>query len=121
MATTGGVAEWSIAPVLKTGNGQPFVSSNLTASAKAFVVTDVPRAAAAASPRERIAALLDASTGVGRPLTALPEHLSFSKVDYSHAYSACVPSVPNQLRVRIGLSQGRNTHLSLPGMRRRQG
>jgi hypothetical protein len=27
------VAEWSIAPVLKTGNGQPFVSSNLTASA----------------------------------------------------------------------------------------
>ena len=29
----GGVAEWSIAPVLKTGNGQPFVSSNLTASA----------------------------------------------------------------------------------------
>ncbi len=35
-ATTeyGSVAEWSIAPVLKTGNGQPFVSSNLTASAK---------------------------------------------------------------------------------------
>ena len=31
---SGGVAEWSIAPVLKTGNGQPFVSSNLTASAK---------------------------------------------------------------------------------------
>ena len=30
---SGGVAEWSIAPVLKTGNGQPFVSSNLTASA----------------------------------------------------------------------------------------
>jgi hypothetical protein len=29
----GGVAEWSIAPVLKTGNGKPFVSSNLTASA----------------------------------------------------------------------------------------
>jgi quaternary ammonium compound-resistance protein SugE len=29
------VAEWSIAPVLKTGNGQPFVSSNLTASANA--------------------------------------------------------------------------------------
>ena len=29
----GSVAEWSIAPVLKTGNGQPFVSSNLTASA----------------------------------------------------------------------------------------
>jgi hypothetical protein len=28
------VAEWSIAPVLKTGNGQPFVSSNLTASAR---------------------------------------------------------------------------------------
>jgi len=28
---------------LKTGNGQPFVSSNLTASAKAFVVTDVPQ------------------------------------------------------------------------------
>jgi hypothetical protein len=28
------VAEWSIAPVLKTGKGQPFVSSNLTASAK---------------------------------------------------------------------------------------
>ena len=27
------MAEWSIAPVLKTGNGQPFVSSNLTASA----------------------------------------------------------------------------------------
>ncbi len=32
-STSGGVAEWSIAPVLKTGNGQPFVSSNLTASA----------------------------------------------------------------------------------------
>jgi hypothetical protein len=31
---SGGVAEWSIAPVLKTGNGQPFVSSNLTASAR---------------------------------------------------------------------------------------
>ena len=30
------MAEWSIAPVLKTGNGQPFVSSNLTASAKKF-------------------------------------------------------------------------------------
>jgi hypothetical protein len=30
---SGSVAEWSIAPVLKTGNGQPFVSSNLTASA----------------------------------------------------------------------------------------
>ena len=28
------MAEWSIAPVLKTGNGKPFVSSNLTASAK---------------------------------------------------------------------------------------
>ena len=28
------MAEWSIAPVLKTGKGQPFVSSNLTASAK---------------------------------------------------------------------------------------
>ena len=34
MTASGGVAEWSIAPVLKTGNGQPFVSSNLTASAK---------------------------------------------------------------------------------------
>jgi hypothetical protein len=30
------VAEWSIAPVLKTGDGQPSVSSNLTASAKPF-------------------------------------------------------------------------------------
>jgi hypothetical protein len=30
---SGGVAEWFKAPVLKTGNGQPFVSSNLTASA----------------------------------------------------------------------------------------
>jgi len=30
------VAEWSIAPVLKTGNGKPFVSSNLTASANAL-------------------------------------------------------------------------------------
>jgi hypothetical protein len=29
----GSVAEWSIAPVLKTGDGQPSVSSNLTASA----------------------------------------------------------------------------------------
>jgi hypothetical protein len=29
----GSVAEWSIALVLKTSNGQPFVSSNLTASA----------------------------------------------------------------------------------------
>jgi hypothetical protein len=28
------VAEWSIALVLKTSKGQPFVSSNLTASAK---------------------------------------------------------------------------------------
>ena len=27
------MAEWSIAPVLKTGKGKPFVSSNLTASA----------------------------------------------------------------------------------------
>jgi hypothetical protein len=33
----GSVAEWSIAPVLKTGNGQPFVSSNLTASASFLV------------------------------------------------------------------------------------
>jgi hypothetical protein len=32
------VAEWSIAPVLKTGNGQPFVSSNLTASASSTAV-----------------------------------------------------------------------------------
>ncbi len=30
----GRVAEWSIAPVLKTGNGQPFVGSNPTSSAK---------------------------------------------------------------------------------------
>jgi hypothetical protein len=30
----GSVAEWSIAPVLKTGKGKPFVSSNLTASAR---------------------------------------------------------------------------------------
>ena len=30
----GSVAEWSIAPVLKTGNLKGFVSSNLTASAK---------------------------------------------------------------------------------------
>ena len=29
------MAEWSIAPVLKTGDGKPSVSSNLTASAKA--------------------------------------------------------------------------------------
>jgi hypothetical protein len=29
----GSVAEWSIAPVLKTGNPKGFVSSNLTASA----------------------------------------------------------------------------------------
>jgi hypothetical protein len=29
----GSVAEWLIAPVLKTGDGKPFVSSNLTASA----------------------------------------------------------------------------------------
>jgi hypothetical protein len=29
----GSVAEWSIALVLKTSKGQPFVSSNLTASA----------------------------------------------------------------------------------------
>ena len=36
MPGLGGVAEWSIAPVLKTGNGKPFVSSNLTASAKKF-------------------------------------------------------------------------------------
>jgi hypothetical protein len=31
---TGSVAEWLNAPVLKTGVGQPIVSSNLTASAK---------------------------------------------------------------------------------------
>lgn len=30
---SGSVAEWSIALVLKTSNGKPFVSSNLTASA----------------------------------------------------------------------------------------
>src|SRR5690606_911931 len=30
----GSVAEWLKAPVLKTGKGQPFVSSNLTASAR---------------------------------------------------------------------------------------
>ena len=30
----GSVAEWSIAPVLKTGKPKGFVSSNLTASAK---------------------------------------------------------------------------------------
>ena len=30
------MAEWSIAPVLKTGNGKPFVSSNLTASANMY-------------------------------------------------------------------------------------
>jgi hypothetical protein len=34
MVSAGSVAEWSIAPVLKTGDGQPSVSSNLTASAK---------------------------------------------------------------------------------------
>ena len=33
----GSVAEWSIAPVLKTGNGKPFVSSNLTASANTSI------------------------------------------------------------------------------------
>src|SRR5690606_38592759 len=32
----GSVAEWLKAPVLKTGKGQPFVSSNLTASARSF-------------------------------------------------------------------------------------
>ena len=31
--SVGGVAEWSKAPVLKTGVGQPTVSSNLTPSA----------------------------------------------------------------------------------------
>lgn len=31
----GSVAEWLKAPVLKTGNGQPFVGSNPTASASA--------------------------------------------------------------------------------------
>ena len=30
----GSVAEWLKAPVLKTGKGQPFVSSNLTTSAE---------------------------------------------------------------------------------------
>ena len=38
IAALGSVAEWSIAPVLKTGNGQPFVSSNLTASAISSLV-----------------------------------------------------------------------------------
>ena len=33
----GSVAEWSIALVLKTSKGQPFVSSNLTASARVIV------------------------------------------------------------------------------------
>ena len=32
----GSVAEWLKAPVLKTGDGQPFVSSNLTASARFY-------------------------------------------------------------------------------------
>ncbi len=40
------MAEWSIAPVLKTGNGQPFVSSNLTASA----MTSQAAASAALGP-----------------------------------------------------------------------
>jgi hypothetical protein len=31
--SAGSVAEWLKAPVLKTGNGQPFVGSNPTASA----------------------------------------------------------------------------------------
>jgi hypothetical protein len=35
---SGGVAEWLKAPVLKTGNGQPFVSSNLTASANYILI-----------------------------------------------------------------------------------
>jgi hypothetical protein len=35
-AGSGSVAEWSIAPVLKTGNPQGFVSSNLTASAMLY-------------------------------------------------------------------------------------
>ena len=39
----GSVAEWSIAPVLKTGNGQPFVSSNLTASARPSIFTTLRR------------------------------------------------------------------------------
>lgn len=37
------MAEWSIAPVLKTGNGQPFVSSNLTASARWALSTADPQ------------------------------------------------------------------------------
>ena len=37
----GSVAEWSIAPVLKTGNGKPFVSSNLTASANTPMRDDI--------------------------------------------------------------------------------
>jgi hypothetical protein len=37
------VAEWSIAPVLKTGNGQPFVSSNLTASARPLALERISR------------------------------------------------------------------------------
>ena len=36
------MAEWSIAPVLKTGNPQGFVSSNLTASAR-FTLSSPPR------------------------------------------------------------------------------
>ena len=36
--TPGEVAEWSIAPVLKTGNPQGFVSSNLTASASRLAI-----------------------------------------------------------------------------------
>src|SRR5690606_8601842 len=35
----GSVAEWLKAPVLKTGKGQPFVSSNLTASATSGAAT----------------------------------------------------------------------------------
>ena len=35
------MAEWSIAPVLKTGKGQPFVSSNLTASARKMNATQI--------------------------------------------------------------------------------
>ena len=62
----GSVAEWSIAPVLKTGDPQGSVSSNLTASAK--------------TPRPRV----QQAPSCARPSAALPMHLPVYLINLPH-------------------------------------
>src|SRR5690348_7506438 len=78
MARAGSVAEWSIAPVLKTGNGQPFVSSNLTASARPhrpFTDELASRAACGTMPRVSYLELLQTTLKAGLSLDAGLEFL----------------------------------------------